>query len=178
MNIKRITIDALLTAIALTIFVIELQIPNFIPIPGIKLGLANIITVITIFIFGPVDAAFVLISRILLGGIFSGKIVSLMYSIAGGFLCYISMAILKKFVSEQQIWVCSIIGAVAHNIGQISIAIFLTSTKELIVYLPVLMISGIAAGTFTGLCAQFTIRHLRRVSPSITDIIEKVKKNK
>ena len=72
-------------------------------------------------------------------------------------MCYAVMLIMRKVVSMRQIWVCSVIGAVFHNIGQIIAAIIVTGTPAIISYLPVLMISGICAGVFTGLCAQFAV---------------------
>ena len=157
MTTKGLTRISMLTAVALTIFVVELQIPAPVPIPGVKLGLANIVTVCAMFLFGPADTALILATRILLGSFFSGRITSLFYSLAGGTLCYLIMLLLRRIVSERQIWVCSILGAIAHNIGQITMAILITRTPALICYLPLLMVSGIIAGTFTGLCAQFVV---------------------
>ena len=82
---------ALLTAVALTIFMVELQLPALAPIPGVKLGLANIITVYAMFVLGPRDTACILLVRILLGSIFSGQLMALFYSLAGGLLCYLVM---------------------------------------------------------------------------------------
>lgn len=163
MSLKRLTRAALLAAIALTIFMIELQIPTLSPIPGIKLGLANIVTVCSMFLLGPVDTLAILLVRILLGSMFSGQMMSLFYSLAGGLLCYLVMLVMRKLVSEKQIWVCSVIGAIAHNIGQIAVAILITSTPMLITYLPILMVSGILAGLFTGLCAQFTVKRMGKL---------------
>lgn len=160
MTTKRLTRMALLTAVALGIFIVELQIPTLAPIPGIKLGLANIITVYAMFTLGPGDTACILGARILLGSMFSGQMMSLMYSLAGGVLCYLVMLLLRRLFTQKQIWICSVLGAAAHNIGQIGVAILLTRTPALIYYLPVLMISGIIAGTFTGLCAQFVAGRL------------------
>ena len=157
MPVKRLTRMSVLTAIALTIFIVELQIPSFVPIPGVKLGLANIITIYAMFLLGPADTACILIVRILLGSMFSGQVTALFYSLAGGVLCYLSMLRMRKLVTLRQIWVCSVIGAVAHNIGQITVAILITNTPRLIYYLPVLMISSVIAGIFTGLCAQYVI---------------------
>ena len=154
---------AVLTSVALTIFIVELQIPVLVPIPGVKLGLANIITLYAVFVLGPADAACILVVRILLGSMFSGQMISLLYSLAGGLLCYLVMLLLHRFCSLKQIWVCSVFGAVAHNIGQITIAILLTGTPALICYLPVLMVSGIIAGIFTGFCAQFVVNRLAGV---------------
>lgn len=160
MPAKRLTRMAMLTAIALTIFIVELQIPPLVPIPGVKLGLANIVTVYSMFVLGPADTACILFARILLGSFFSGRITALLYSLSGGVLCYLAMLLLHRLLTLRQIWVCSVIGAVFHNIGQITAAILLTGTPQLIAYLPVLMISGILAGLFTGLCAQFAVNRL------------------
>lgn len=160
MSAKRLTRMAILTGIALTIFIIELQIPSLTPIPGVKLGLANIITVYAMFRLGPADTACIMIVRIVLGSFFSGQVMALFYSLAGGLLCYLVMLFLRKLVSLRQIWVCSACGAVAHNIGQIIVAILITNTTMLVYYLPVLMISGVIAGIFTGLCAQFAVNRL------------------
>lgn len=163
MSAKRLTLMAMLTGVALTIFIVELQIPELVPIPGVKLGLANIITVYAMFLLGPGDTACIMISRILLGSIFSGRVMSLLYSLSGGLLCYCAMLFMRKIVTKKQIWACSVLGAIAHNIGQITVAIFITQTTALLLYLPVLMISGIISGTFTGLCAQFVIN--RNIAP-------------
>ncbi len=157
METKRLTRMAMLTAIALTIFIVELQIPTPIPIPGVKLGLANIITVYAMFLLGPADTACILVVRILLGSIFSGRITALFYSLSGGFLCYLVMLVMRRVVTRRQIWVCSVVGAAAHNIGQIAAAVLITGTPALICYLPILLISGMIAGAFTGLCAQFVV---------------------
>ena len=159
-NVKRLTQDAVLTAVALTIFIVELQLPSIVPIPGVKLGLANIVTVFSMFMLGPADTLAILLVRILLGSMFSGQMMSLIYSLSGGILCYLSMLVLRKIVTPKQIWVCSVISAIFHNIGQIVAAILVTSTPALVTYLPVLLISGIITGLFTGFCAQFLVNRL------------------
>lgn len=163
MNIKRLARNAVFTAIALTIFMVELQIPPMVPVPGIKLGLANIVTVYAVFRLGSRDAACILFARILLGGMFSGQATSIIYSLAGGLLCLAAMVFLHRLVNRRQIWVCSVIGAIAHNIGQITVAVLITGTPALAAYLPVLVISGMAAGLCTGLCAQFTAERMDKL---------------
>ena len=153
---------SLLTALALIIFTIEAQLPALAPIPGVKLGLANIITVYAMFALGPRDTLLILLCRIFLGSLFSGQMMTLFYSLSGGLLCYLVMLPMRKLVTEKQIWVCSVIGALAHNIGQIIAAIVIAGTPGLIVYLPILLISGAIAGLFTGLCAQFILYRLRK----------------
>ena len=158
-SVRRLTRMAVLTAVALTIFVAEAQIPPLVPIPGVKLGLANIVTVYAVFTLGPGPAAMILLARVLLGSLFSGGM-TIFYSLAGGLCCYLVMLVMRKLVANRQIWVCSVLGAMAHNIGQIAAAIAITRTPGIAVYLPVLLASGIITGLFTGLCAQFLTERL------------------
>lgn len=122
MKVKRLTELALLTALALIIFVIELQIPNPVPVPGVKLGLANIITVFAVYHYRAREVFLIVFVRILLSSFFSGNMMALMYSMAGGILCLVGMVWLKRIISERYIWLCSVLGAVLHNIGQITVA--------------------------------------------------------
>lgn len=158
--LKKLTTMAMLTAVALILFTVEAQIPTFVPIPGIKLGLANIITVYAIFALGPLEALGILLVRVFLGSVFSGAMVTLLYSLAGGLLCWLAMLLPRKILTKQQIWVCGVIGAVCHNLGQTMIAILLFQSLTVAVYLPLLMLSGIITGLFTGLCAQLLVNRL------------------
>ncbi len=157
MKIRRLTLCAVLTAMACTLFWIELQIPSPIPIPGVKLGLANLVTLFAMFAIGPVDTLLILILRILLGGLIGGNPMAVAYSFAGGLLCYLIMLLLRRILGGRQIWVAGVLGAVAHNLGQISVALVLTQTPQLLYYLPVLLVSGMLTGLFTGLIAQFCV---------------------
>ena len=157
---KRITRAALLTALALIIFIIEAQLPPLAPIPGIKLGLANIITVYSMFRLGPADTLFILLARIVLGSVFAGSLTSMLFSLGGGLLCYLAMLALRRIFTKKQIWVCSVIGAIFHNIGQMIVTVLIYQTMSLLIYLPILMLSGIISGIFTGLCAQFVYDRL------------------
>ena len=159
---KRITRMALLTAAALILFTVEAQIPAPVPVPGIKLGLANIITVYAMFALGPRDTLCILLVRVFLGSVFSGAMVTLLYSLGGGLLCYLTMLLLRKILTERQIWVCGVIGAVVHNIGQTLVAVAIFQSFAVAVYLPLLMLSGIVTGLFTGLTAQFLLHRLQK----------------
>ena len=157
MKTKKLTLLSLLTAIALTIFMVEAQIPALVPIPGIKLGLANIVTVFTVFAIGSKEAAAVLFVRIFLGAVFAGNFSTIFYSAAGGVCAIFVTILLKKILTQKQLWVAGALGAIAHSIGQMAMAIALTGTPGLIAYLPVMIVVSILTGTFTGLCAQLLV---------------------
>ena len=157
MKTRKLTAMALLTAIALTIFVVEAQIPALVPIPGIKLGLSNIITVFAVFTFGSWEAALILAVRIFLGAVFAGNFSTILYSAAGGALAILATILLKRLLSVKQLWVAGCIGAIAHSIGQMVVAVLITQTPGLFIYLPVMIVCSIITGTFTGLCAQFLV---------------------
>jgi len=171
MKTKKLTELALLTALALIIFIVELRIPNPIPIPGVKLGLANIITVYAVYHYRVKEVFMIVIVRIVLGSVFSGSIMALMYSFAGSMLCLAGMIPLHKVIPARSIWICSVLGAVLHNVGQISVAIMVTGTFGVIAYLPFLLVSGCAAGAFTGLCAQLLVNRNRAMQSSRTKYI-------
>lgn len=157
MNVKKLTQLSMLCAIALTIFMVEAQIPPLLPIPGIKLGLANIVTVFTVFALGPKEAVAVLFVRIFLGAVFAGNFSTIFYSAAGGGLAILVTIGLRRILTNKQLWVAGCLGAIAHSVGQMAMAIAITQTKELILYLPMMTAVSIVTGLFTGLCAQFLV---------------------
>ena len=157
MKTRKITLMALLTAIALTIFMIEAQIPALVPIPGIKLGLANIVTVFAVFALGSKEAAMILFARIFLGAIFAGNFSTILYSGAGGLLAILVTIGLRRILTVKQLWVAGALGAIAHSVGQMAMAVAVTATLGLLAYLPVMIICSIITGVFTGLCAQLLL---------------------
>ena len=159
---NRITRLALLTAISLTIFLAEAQLP-VIPVPGVKLGLANVVTVYAMFVLGPGDALLVLSARVFLGAIFSGQMMTLLYSAAGGFLSWCVLGLLRKLFTEAQIWLASPVAAVFHNLGQLLAAAAVLRSWAVMVYLPYLILAAVMAGLFTGAAAQALIRRLNRI---------------
>lgn len=163
MKLKKLTVLSLLTATALIMFIIEAQIPLPIPIPGVKLGLSNIVTTCVLFLFGWKEALAVLLVRVLLGSMLTGTLGSLAYSLAGGLLSLLGMLLLRKLLSARQLWVAGVIGGMLHNIGQIAAAVLLCSTVSLLYYLPFLLVCGILAGLFTGLCAQLLQNRLKKI---------------
>lgn len=164
MKPKKLVFLSMLTAIALTIFLVEAQIPAPVPVPGVKLGLSNIVTTYAVFTLGPGSAGAILTVRVILGAVFSGRITSLIYSACGGALALLVCILLRRLLTRKQIWVAGIISAMFHNLGQILAAILVTRTPQLLGYLPILMVTGILAGLFTGLAAQALIHHMDRLS--------------
>lgn len=157
MKINKLTRMALLTAIALTIFMVEAQIPAVVPLPGVKLGLANIITVYAVFVLGPGEAAAILACRIFLGAVFAGNFSTIFYSAAGGVCAILITILLRKVLTKNQLWVAGCLGAIAHSVGQVAMAAWITGTPSIVVYLPALVAISVITGLFTGLCAQFLV---------------------
>ena len=158
----RIARLALLTAIALTIFMAEAQLP-VIPVPGVKLGLANIVTVYAMFSLGPGDALLVLSGRVFLGAVFSGQPMTLIYSAAGGLLSWCALCLLRRLLTEEQIWLASPVAAIFHNLGQLLAAAAVLRSWAVMAYLPYLIIAAVIAGLFTGIAAQTLIQRLKKL---------------
>lgn len=157
MNVKKLTRMALLTAIALTIFVLEAQIPPLVPLPGVKLGLANIVTVYAVFALGPGEAAAILFARVFLGAVFAGNFSTIFYSAAGGACAILTAIGLRRILKRNQLWVAGCLGAIAHSIGQMGAAMVISGTPSIAIYLPAMIAIGIMTGLFTGLCAQILV---------------------
>ena len=160
MTLKKLTRMALLTAIALIIFMVEAQIGTPVPIPGVKLGLANIVTVYAMFVLSPGQTLAILICRVFLGSVFSGQMAAIFYSLGGGLLCWLAMLLLRPVLTVKQIWVAGVIGAVAHNAGQILVAMALLDTSRLAWYLPVLWVSGTVAGVLIGIVSGVLVERV------------------
>lgn len=160
MKTKRLAELALLTAAALIIFIIELRIPDLFPVPGAKLGLANIITVYAVYRYSAKETAMVVFSRVLLGSVFGGNISAVIYSMAGAVLCLAGMLALRKVITVEYIWLSSIFGAVLHNTGQMAAAVAVMSSFAVVSYYPFLLVTGCIAGAFTGICARLILKRL------------------
>ena len=157
MKTRKLTTLGLLTAIALTIFMVEAQIPAVVPLPGVKLGLANIVTVFTVFSLSPKDGILVLACRIFLGAVFAGNFSTIFYSAAGGGCAILVTILLRKILKQNQLWVAGCLGAIAHSVGQMAMAVLMLGTPSVVIYLPVMIIISIITGLFTGLCAQYLV---------------------
>ena len=161
-KLKKLTTTAILTAAALVVFVIESQIPSLTSVPGIKLGLSNVFTLFALYTAGAPWAFALLLIRVFLGGLLTGQTMAILYSLAGGLLAFGAMLLGRRLLPEKQLWVVSVFGAIFHNVGQIAAAVVIASTSAILYYLPVLVLSGIVTGAFTGLSAQLVLKRLRQ----------------
>lgn len=160
-SVKKLTQLSVLITIAVIIFVLEMQLPPLTPIPGIKMGLSNITTLVVMILFSRKDAFIVLMLRIIISSIFAGQMTAFIYSITGGLVSFCFMSLFTLFINKDKIWIISIFSAIGHNIGQIAVAILITSTWRIIFYLPILLISGIISGAFTGITAQLLLKKIQ-----------------
>ena len=157
----RITRLALLTAIALTIFLAEAQIPAFTAVPGVKLGLGNLVVIVALYRLGPGPAVGLSLVRALLSSLTFGNAYALAYSLAGAAVSLAVMLGLKR-TGRFSILGVSAAGGVGHNIGQILVAMLVVENAKLLYYLPVLLLSGTIAGVAVGVVAAVLTKRLER----------------
>ncbi|MBR4579494.1 MAG: Gx transporter family protein [Oscillospiraceae bacterium] len=152
---------SLLCALAMILSYLESLVPIPIPVPGIKLGLANLAVVFAVYRLGIRQAAAVSLVRVVTIALLFGSVLSLAYSLSGAALSLLSMALLKA-AKRFSPWAVSVAGGVAHNIGQLLAAAVLLETRLFLYYLPVLMLSGVVCGAAIGILAAVLIRRVRR----------------
>ena len=155
---KRLVLLAMLTAVAMILSYVESLLPS-VGIPGVKMGLANIAVIFALFRFGWKEAAALSLVRVVLASLLFGSVGAMLYSLAGAVLSLAVMALLRRIDRFSTVGV-SVAGGVAHNAGQILMAMLILQTKQLFGYLPVLAVSGIAGGVLTGLAAALLIRRI------------------
>ena len=159
---KQLTLCALLTAMALALSYLENLFPLTlaIPIPGVKLGLANVVTLFALFALGPGEALLILLARCFRGSLFAGNVNALLFSLLGG-LCAMGTMILLARRRGLSVYGVSVGGAAAHNCGQIAAAVLTLGSRAPLYYLPVLLAVSLLTGGLTGLAAAFLFRGLR-----------------
>lgn len=162
MKTKKLIVLGLYATLSLAIYAAESALPPLAPIPGFKLGLANIITIILLRRYTFRDAALVLTVRILLSAMLFGQVLSLLYSLAGGIFSLLVMYPVNRLLQRKLPPLTGAMGGLAHNAGQLLVAFLITSTPGVLAYLPLLLPAGILTGLFTGLCAWLTDRYLPR----------------
>jgi len=158
---RKLTLVAVLLATAIALHVIERSIPIPTNIPGLKLGLANIVTVVTIFLLRKPQIFSFVIIRVTITTLFFSGLTAFWFSLTGAlFSLSIMMIIAYKFPGKFSISSMSIIGALAHNIGQLTIAAIIIRTWSLFYYFPVIMLSAIVAGFFVGVSSSRLLKFL------------------
>lgn len=148
----------MLTAVAMILSYVESLLPS-VGIPGVKMGLANIAVIFALFRFGWKEAAALSLVRVVLVSLLFGSVGAMLYSLAGAVLSLAVMALLRRTDRFSTLGV-SVAGGVAHNAGQILMAMLILQTKQLLGYLPVLAVAGIGGGILTGLAAALLIRRI------------------
>lgn len=159
----RIARLGVFVALAMIFSYVEALFPISIGVPGVKLGLANLVVVVGLYLFSTGEAFLISLVRILLMGILFGNGLSLWYSLAGGLLSFLIMVPAKKWCKLSVVGV-SMAGAVFHNVGQIGAAAFALQNRSIMAYLPVLLVSGVITGILIGILARVVIRIFRNTS--------------
>lgn len=159
-NTKKLTALALTISFAMILSYIESRIPTFVAVPGIKIGLANIAVIFSLYKFGIKESMAVSIIRIVLISMLFGSPISMLYGLAGGILSLVAMILLKRFTPLKEIAI-SVCGGVLHNVGQIGMASILLSTNVIVYYLPFLLLSGTVAGIVVGIASALLIKRIR-----------------
>lgn len=160
MSLRKLTTLALYATLSLAVYAIESAIPPLVPLPGIRLGLANIVTLVLLQRYTAKDAFLVLIVRILLSALLFGQALSLLYSLAGGIPAFAVMYAANRLLQKKLPFLTGALGGLSHNLGQLLAAFAVTATAGVFAYLPYLAVSGILTGLFTGLCAHFAKQYL------------------
>ena len=161
---NRVALYGLLIALAFVLSYVETLFPVYLGAPGVKLGLANLVTVIALYGLGVKEAFAINVVRVLLSGFTFGNMSSILFGMAGAVLSLFLMAVCKKLRLFDMIGI-SIIGGVAHNIGQFLVAAFVTKTFGVSSYLPVLLIAGTVAGALIGLLGGIILKRISRILP-------------
>ncbi len=163
MSTRRLAICGLLTALSLIFSYVEALIPINFGIPGIKLGLANLVVLTGLYRLRKREVLMISVSRILLSGLLFGSGMTIVYSLAGGLMSFLVMSLLIYTGGFSKIGI-SIAGGVCHNIGQIAIACLIVRTPQLIWYLPVLIVSGMLTGALMGLLTDYMLKLLPHIA--------------
>lgn len=169
---KRVAYMGMLTALAFVFSYIEFLLPINLGVPGIKLGLANLVVIIALYMMDARRAFTLSLVRILLTGLTFGNPASMIYSLAGGMLS-LAIMILARKCKIFSVTGVSILGGVFHNVGQILVAAVVVETASLLYYLPVLVLSGTVAGVAIGILASVIIRRLSRNTASAGNACER-----
>ena len=159
METRKIARMGLLVALSMILSYVESLVPAFVAVPGVKVGLANIVVIFALYTLGPIEALIVSLLRVILSSFLFGSVLSLLYSLSGALLSLSGMILMKK-LKIFSTTVVSVTGGVLHNVGQILVACLVLETDVLLYYLPVLILSGVITGAVIGIIASLVIKRL------------------
>lgn len=163
---KRIALFGMMVALAFTFSYLESLIPFNFGIPGVKLGLANLVVVVALYIMKPGEAFAIAIIRVFLAGLTFGNVYSIAYSLCGGILSFAVMFLMKK--TKLSVIGVSMLGGISHNIGQIIVAAIVMETIRIAYYLPVLLVAGLITGMLMGIISKLIIDRFKKIKNNIT----------
>ncbi len=164
-DIKKIIYLSLFAVLAIVLSVIETQLPGPAGVPGIKPGLANIFAMVSLVFFSFADTILIIFIGCVMTSLFMGGPAAFVFSICGGILSTAVMWIMLKYTRKYFSFAgIGIAGAIAHNMGQMAAACFIMSDLSVAAYLPVLLVSGILTGSFTGICSNFIMKALKKLN--------------
>lgn len=171
MKIKKMVFLGLMVGYSLILYILETYIPNpfIVFFPGAKLGLTNIITLVSLLIFGFKETFIIVTVRVILSSIFAGPMSYLLFSIGGAYLSLIVMFLVNKIKGFSVIGV-SIAGAIAHNMGQLLVASILVENFLMITYLPFMLATSLVTGLFVGIVSQFCYSKMDRIKDSFINM--------
>ncbi|MDR0223392.1 MAG: Gx transporter family protein [Oscillospiraceae bacterium] len=167
MKTRKLAVLALFTAVSLCLFVIEAQIPPLSPFPGIKPGLANAVTLFILYWksggleFSGADVFAVVTARVLLSAFVTGGVFALLFSFTGGVAAVTAMLLFRRAFKGALIPVAGVAGATAHNLGQLAAAAAVYGSLSVLLYLPILILGGIASGLLTGFTAALILNRIK-----------------
>lgn len=161
---KNVALFGMMVALAFTLSYLESLIPFNFGIPGVKLGLANLVVVTALYIMTPWQAFAIAVIRIFLAGLTFGNFYSLAYSLCGGLLSFIVMLAVKK--TSLSVIGVSMLGGICHNLGQIIVAAIVMRTARIVYYFPVLLIAGLVTGLLMGIIAKLAIERFTKINKS------------
>ena len=163
-KVKNVAFFGMMVALAFTFSYFESLIPFNIGIPGVKLGLANLVVVVALYTMKPSEAFAIAVLRVLLAGMTFGNLYSLVYSLCGGVLSFAVMCLAKK--TKLSIIGVSMLGGISHNIGQIIVAAIVMETVRIAYYLPVLLVAGLITGLLMGVVSKLIVDRVKKIKDS------------
>ncbi len=159
METRKVAQIGVLVALAMVLSYVESLFPAFVAVPGVRIGLANIAVVFALYRLGFKEALGISLVRVVLSSMLFGSVLSMAYSASGAVLSLVMMAILKRTKLFGTVAV-SVVGGVSHNLGQIAVACLILQSRAIAYYIPILILSGIAAGVVIGLVSAIVLSRL------------------